>query len=85
MVRYSQMPVGFGPCLLLEGKQERKVGAVIVLAAEDSKGLEGICRDVGHVFSGPELSICTIGRSCQSQRCDGYICIQDYESNQRLQ
>lgn len=31
MVRYSQMPVGFGPCLLLEGKQERKVGAVIVL------------------------------------------------------
>lgn len=45
------MPVGFGPYLSLERKQEKKVGAVIVLAAEESKELEGVCHGVGHVFS----------------------------------
>ena len=45
------MPVGFGPCLLLEEKRERKVGAAIALAAKDSKELEGVYYGVGHLFS----------------------------------
>lgn len=50
MVRCSYMPVGFSPCLLLEVKWEKKVDAVIVLAAKDSKKLEGICHGVGYIF-----------------------------------
>lgn len=52
--------MGFGPCILLKGKWGKKVGAVIVPAAKDSKELEGACHSVGYIFL--SLSVCTLGK-----------------------
>lgn len=58
------MPLGFGPHLLLDRKQERKGGAVILLASENSEEMEGACHGVGHIlFSALRMSICTHSKS----------------------
>lgn len=51
---------GICPTSLLEGKWERTVGAVIVLAAKDSKELEGVCHGVRRIPL--KMSVPTLGK-----------------------